>query len=305
MSTLAFTVREEAPEIERTLERENRWALILMAVTLLSAIGVVAISEWAIKRPTGSIALSAFVSEAGSLCLYFLAPVWFMLWRQKEEKALRIALLFYLFNLLVMALVDCTTKGGLWQELHLSPRIHSPRLLWGLLMLLPWLPLALLVRRYPSGAQRIGLGTASWGENVLVGLLAGALLGAHMLLVVTALGRKLIINPWPYILWLLGYELGIQSLGEELFFRGFLFNYLHNYRGKGFWLSAFLSGLLNVAVYMVKGLWVGYAPLALGAQFYILTMAMLNAALFQWRGNLLSCWASNALFSLMASMVVS
>ncbi len=304
MSSLAFVVREETPEIERTIERENRWAFILIAVTLLSAIGVVAISEWAIKKPTGSIALSAFISEAGSLCLYFLAPIWFMLWRQKEENALKIALLVYLFNLAVMASVDYLTKGGLRQELHLSPRIHSPRLLWGLLMLLPWLPLALLARRYPAGAQRIGLGATGWRENVLIGLLAGGLLGAHMLLVVTALGKKLILNPWPYLVWLLGYELGIQSLGEELFFRGFLFNYLHNYRGAGFWSSAFLSGFLNILVYMVKALWVSYAPLTLGAQFYILTMAVVNAALFRLRGNLLICWASNAVFSLLASLVV-
>lgn len=300
MSSIAFILKEEAREIERVLLQENRLAKILLIVTILSAIGMVAISEWAIK----SIALSAFVSEASSICLYFLAPIWFMLWRQKGEKALAVALSFYLFNLAVMALVDYLTKSGLRQELHLSPRIYSPVLLWGLLMLLPWLPLALLAKRYPSGAQRIGLSMVEWRENVFIGLLAGALLGAHMLLVVTAIGRKFIFNPWPYIVWLLGYELGIQSLGEELFFRGFLFNYWHNYKGMGFWSSAFLSGLLNVAVYMVKALWISYAPLTLGAQFYILTMAIMNAALFQWRGSLLTCWVSNVLFSLLASMVV-
>lgn len=305
MSSIAFIVKEEAHEIERVLLQENRLAKILLIVTLLSAIGIVAISEWAIKKPTGSIGLSAFVSEAGSICLYFLAPVWFMLWRQKGEKALPVAFSLYLFNLTVMALVDYLTKSGLRQELHLSSRIYSPVLLWGLLMLLPWFPLAMLASRYPSGAQRIGLSTVNLGENIFIGLLAGALLGAHMLLVVTAIGKKLIFNPWPYVIWLLGYELGIQSLGEELFFRGFLFNYWHNYKGVGFWSSAFLSGLLNVAVYMVKALWVRYAPLSLGAQFYILTMAIMNAALFRWRGNLLTCWVSNALFSLLASMVVS
>lgn len=305
MSSIAFVAKEEAREVEKVLLQEKRLAKILLITTILSATGIVAISEWAIKKPTGSIALSAFVSEAGSICFYFLAPVWFMLWRQKREKALTVALSFYLFNLAVMALVDYLTKSGLRQELHLSPRIYSPVLLWGLLMLLPWLPLALLARRYPSGAQRIGLSTVEWRENVFVGLLAGALLGAHMLLVVTAIGRKLILNPWPYVVWLLGYELGIQSLGEELFFRGFLFNYWHNYKGMGFWSSAFLSGLLNVVVYMVKALWISYAPLTLGAQFYILTMAIMNAALFRLRGSLLTCWVSNALFSLLASLVVS
>ncbi len=305
MSSLVFIVREETAEIEKILGKEKKWANILILVTLFSAICVVAVSEWAIKKPTGSIALSAFVSEAGSICLYFLAPVWFMLWRQKGERALKIALLFYIFNLLLMASVDYLTKSGLREELHLSQRIYSPRLLWGLFMLLPWVLFALLVKHCPLCAQRVGLGTAGWRENLLIGLMAGAFLGSHMLLVTTAIGRRLVLNPWPYTAWLLGYELGIQSLGEELFFRGFLFNYLHNYLGKGFWFSAFLGGLFNVSVYMVKALWVSYAPLTLGAQFYILTMAIVNAALFRWRGSVLSCWVSNALFSLLASLVVS
>ncbi len=305
MSSLAFLVNEEASKIENIIRRENQLARILITVTIISAIFVVAFSEWVIKRPTGSIGLSAFISEAGSICLYFLAPIWFMLWRQKEEEALKIALLFYSFNLALMALVDYLTKAGLRQELHLSPQVNNPKLLWGLLMLLPWVPLIILALRYPSGAQRIGLGTSGWKENIALGLLTGALLGAHMLLVVTAMGRKLILNPWPYSLWLLGYELGIQSLGEELFFRGFLFNYWHNYQGRGFWSSAFLTGFFNVLVYMVKSLWVSFAPLTIGAQFYILTMAVVNAALFRWRGSILSCWLSNAVFSLTASLVVS
>lgn len=304
MSSLAFIVKEEAAEIERTLVQENKLARIFIVITIFSAIFVVAISEWAVKKPTGNIALSAFISEAGSICLYFLAPIWFMLWRQKGEKALKIAFSFYLFSLILMAAVDYLTKSGLRQELHLSQRVSSAGLGWGLLMLLPWLPLALLAKSYPLSAQRIGLSGIGWKENIFIGLLAGAFLGAHMLLVVTAIGRKLFFNPWPYTVWLLGYELGIQSLGEELFFRGFLFNYWHNYRGMGFWSSAFLSGFLNVAVYMVKALWISYAPLTMGAQFYIMTMAVTNAVLFRWRGSILSCWASNALFSLLASLVV-
>ncbi len=305
MSSLAFLVNEEAHKIEDIIRRENQLARTLIVVTIVSATFVVAFSEWVIKKTTGNIGLSAFISEAGSICLYFLAPIWFMLWRQKEEEALKIALLFYSFNLVIMALVDYLTKGGLRQELHLSPQVNNPKLLFGLLMLLPWVPLITLSLRNPSGAQRIGLGTANWKENVFVGILAGAFLGAHMLLVVTAMGRKLIFNPWPYSLWLLGYELGIQSLGEELFFRGFLFNYWYNYRGKGFWAAAFLTGVFNVLVYMVKALWISFAPLTLGAQFYIMTMAIVNAALFRWRGSILSCWISNAIFSLAASLVVS
>ncbi|HDN79849.1 MAG: hypothetical protein DRI61_03130 [Chloroflexi bacterium] len=301
MSTLAFLVNEDAELVERQLTEERRYARFLGILTLVVAALVVGVTE----RTVNSIALSAFISEVGSLCLYLFAPMWFILWRRMGKRAFRYSLAVYAFSVAVMALVDYTTKMGLTKPLHISPRAEDPILMLGFLMLLPWAPFLLVARKYPSEARRVGLCFSRWAENIGIGLLAGLALGVHLLTVALIIRHPVFPRKIPYTLWMVFYEFGIQSMSEELFFRGFLFNYLHNYEGWGMWKSAFITAFANVLIYMMKTSWTELAFVTLAALFYILTMAVMNALLYRWRNNILCCWMSNVFFSLTTTLVVS
>lgn len=49
-------------------------------------------------------------------------------------------------------------------------------------------------------------------------------------------------KPWPFMLFAFCYEVVAQSLSEEMFFRGFLFNYLyHSWNGPLQWFLCSMS----------------------------------------------------------------
>ncbi len=307
MSTLSFLVNEDAAEVERQMAAERSLALRRMLLGIMVAALMITIAERFVKRSAFEpIALAAFISELGSLCVFLSVPIWFALFRPLGRKAVRYAGAVYLLSAAVMALVDFTTKVGLREELHKSPRVDSPVLLIGLVMFLPALGIFYVARKFPVASGRIGLDLRRLRkEDVIVGLIAGALLGLHLLVMASILGRSLRLLSHFYLVWIIAYEIGFQSLAEELFFRGFVFNYLHNYMGWGMWRSAFVSGVANVVVYLVKYQWGGLTVYALATLFYVLTMALGNALIFRWRNNVISCWVSNVVFSLMATAVVS
>ena len=61
---------------------------------------------------------------------------------------------------------------------------------------------------------------------ILVGLGVGLLVSAHFWLTARIAGIDFEAKPWPYLAWQFFYELGPQSLTEELFLRGVVFNEL-------------------------------------------------------------------------------
>ncbi|MCR4407409.1 MAG: CPBP family glutamic-type intramembrane protease [Anaerolineae bacterium] len=291
-STLNIQVRADWNIIEQQARRDaHRNLIILVSIAAFSALATAFVDHFVWT----SEALRSFLVEAASLCLYGAVAVWYAL-RRKPERW-RVAGTTYAFLLAVMALVDYLTKRGLHDTFVGSGQVANPILYIGLLMAFYPLPFFWLIRRYPAEARGIGLYLTRPGLWIGAGLLSAAVLSGHFLF--TSLISKAIqlrFQPLPYLVWTALFEFAVQSLSEELFFRGLVFNHLLNTRQMSLWLAAIISSSANLLIYVVKGGWVENPILTLGVIFYALMMSILSAILYRASGSIIPGWISNAAF---------
>jgi membrane protease YdiL (CAAX protease family) len=279
-----------------TVIQEMRWdqqriLIVVVTVMLLATAGVLVTLSWRIDEGIG-----AFASEALSYGLFFAVPVWYAL--RHRADGWRKAMTVYLLFMVVMLVNDCLIKGELHGELVKSPRAHQPMLYISVSMLLLWLSPLWIVRNYPIQARSIGLDFGKIGQKVLYGSLGAAILILHLGATLRYSELPLSLKPWPYVLFTFCYEVSAQSLSEEMFFRGFLFNYLYRVRQGRLWRTASLVSLLNVLIYLVKFRTSGSLYELFGLAFYVFVMAMMNT-MFLWQGKgILPGVVLNVLFSM-------
>ena len=179
-------------------------------------------------------------------------------------------------------------------------RASSPVLYWGMLALVPLGFILYLMHSYPREFGKVGLHLSSPGTTVLLGLIGGAVLGMHCLASEALLGKSLFSpKPLPYVAWHFAYEAGLQSLTEEMFFRGALFGHLFFARRKGFWTAWLISGGLNTLFYLVRPQWVSNLVTVAGVIFYIAALSLLNSFLYARNRDLTGPYLSNLTFSLL------
>lgn len=292
MLTDIIFVRGDWTGILQKMRRDQRRIFtVATAVMLLATAGVFVTLSWQINK-----GVESFVSEALSYGLFLAAPVWFAF--RHQSGGWRKAIAVYFLFLAIMFFNDWVMKQGLEGELVSSFRASDPRLCISVSMLLIWLVPLWMVRAHPEQAISVGLNFRQVRQQVLYGFLGAAILIAHLWVTLGYSGLSLSMKPWPYVLFMLCYELSAQSLTEELFFRGFLFNYLHGIRQGGLWRTASLVSFLNVLIYLVK-LRAPSSPYEMiGSVFYVFAMAMVNALLYRRWGGILSGLVLNVLFSM-------
>ena len=293
MSLKAFHVRKNWAELTRRMEEDRRtiWRVVFGIVALSAIMTLI------IQRLPLSVALESTIIEAISFCLFYAVVTWYALRFKKEAKW--VVLGIYIWVLLSAVLFNYLTKAGLPGPLHGNQRVYSPTLYFSTLLMLNWIALGWLIHRYPREVKAVGLDLSRPKLKVLYGLLAGGMVGGHFIF--TASFSKMLsfsLKPLPYLTWQLFYELGLRSLGQELFFRGLVFNYLYRARQWGFWAAALLASLLNLSIYL--GVWGrGNPVITAGMLFYIFIMAVINAALYRWSDSIISPVVSSAVFNLL------
>jgi hypothetical protein len=293
-STLKIRVRDDWAIIEQRSTQDARRSLILLiSVAAFSALATAAVDHFVLS----SEAIRSFLVEAASLCLYGAVAVWYALRRRQERW--HVAGLTYAFLLAVMALVDYLCKRGLRDTFVDSGQVDNPILYAGLLMVLYPLPFLWLIRRYPAEARSIGLYMARPGLWIAAGLLSAAVLSGHFLFTgLLSHAIRLHSQPLPYLVWTALFEFAVQSLSEEMFFRGLVFDYLINTHRQSLWQAAIISSGFNLLIYIAKGGWVENPILTLGVVFYALIVSMLSAILYHASGSIVPGWISNATFGL-------
>jgi hypothetical protein len=139
-----------------------------------------------------------------------------------------------------------------------------------------------IVKHARSGALvGLGLGTPTSALAVATGIAAGVGLGGHLLLSASlTLGYRPHVSDVTSLAGALAYDVGVQVLATESFFRGAVFNRLQ--RRWSFAVAATLSSGACVIRYVVDPLLPGTAELMTGALFYVTILSVVNAALF-WR----------------------
>jgi hypothetical protein len=332
VSTLIYSIREDLSEQTAQIERDRRRvyrAIVLVAVAIGPGVFVT-------DRLAGTMAWRSFLAEALSLCLYAAVAVWYGLRvvqsgaGERSRTAWHVALLVYVVGLIIMGLVDLGTKGSLRTPLVSSPQANDP-ILWAGALMIGFIPLLGWVAwRYPDRMSRVGLGFVRplpnrWGEwglaeardlvkgvqtlalsrrklavQILAGLGVGSLIGAHFWLMTRTAGIKLDLKPWPYMAWQFFYEIGPQSLTEELFMRGVVFNYLYFWRGRNFWVAALMASSLELLSLLVKPDNSRDMRVILGVIFYTLASSIASAGLFRWSRSVVPGYVNNVVFSVVS-----
>jgi hypothetical protein len=295
VSTLIYSVREDWAQQIAHSEHDRRrvcWAILLVAVTIGPGVFLV-------DRLVGSVAWRAFLAEALSLCLYAAVAVWYGL-RFHPGRGWRVALLVYVIGLAIMGVVDYGTKRDLGVMLVDSPRADEPILWAGALMLL-YLPLLGWVTwRNPGAMQRLGFSPVRPFSRlvslILAGLGVGLLIGFHFWLTTKTAGMDLSVKPWPYMGWQLFYEIGPQSLTEELFMRGVVFNELYFGRDWNFWTAALAASGLELLSLLVKQDYSTDLIIVVGVIFYTVVNGVVSAGLFRWSRSVVPGYVNNVVF---------
>ena len=300
MSTLIYSMRDDGTGQTNWPGSDRRQVNLVIGLVVLG----IGPGVFLVDRLVGTVAWRAFLAEALSLCLYAAMAVWYAL-RRQPRTARRMAFLVYVIGLSIMGLVDVVTKRGLSKSLVESTRADESILLAGVLMLL-FLPLiGWVVWRYPVEMGRIGLGRVHPRSRlmffVLVGLGVGLLVSAHFWLTVKIAGLDFEAKPWPYLAWQFFYEVGPQSLTEELFLRGVVFNELYFVRTWNFWAAALAASSLELLSLLVKQNYSVSALVIAGAVFYTLVSSIASAGLFRWSHSVVPGYVNNVVFGVLSA----
>jgi hypothetical protein len=140
----------------------------------------------------------------------------------------------------------------------------------------------------------LGLGTPVSAAAVGLGALTGVALGGHLLVAASLTHGYRPRMLAPAVLTDLAYDVGVQVIATECFFRGALFN-----RTQRFWPfagAATLATIATLARYLIDPRLPGSAEILTGMVFYITLLSVMNCWLF-WRfGSLIPCLVSSLLF---------
>jgi membrane protease YdiL (CAAX protease family) len=147
-----------------------------------------------------------------------------------------------------------------------------------------------------------GLGLVWWLTQVLYGLGAGGLVALLVFLAdsFSGVAMPLSLPRLPLLFQHAIYAIGLRAPGEEIFFRGIVYQYLYRRLGKGFWTATLITLPLNLAIYIVQIPRLGSPPLVALALIGPGLMAIASTALYARRGSLVASMINNALFQVFA-----
>ena len=160
-----------------------------------------------------------------------------------------------------------------------------------------YLLVPLWVRHHSARGRLValGLGTPVPPLAIAAGILAGVLLGAHLLVSATLTrGYRPHVGNLATLAAAIAYDAGVQVLVTECLFRGALFNRAQ--RRWSFAVGATLSTVASVARYLLDPLLPGTVELMVGTVFYVTVLSLTSACLFWQFGTLTPAVISSLLF---------
>lgn len=176
---------------------------------------------------------------------------------------------------------------------------------FSVLYLTSYLIIVYTLKHNPCVASELLLSGGKLKQNIFIGLGVGAIFCLHLFFSVKLSGGFSFAMPQPdyFIYWLL-YGISLNSLGEELFFRGLLFKEFIKY-GAGFWVSAISSSLFFASRYLASPDALLNPAVTLGLFFYSIAGGIISCFLVDKTKSLIPSIILNVCFNTMANLVVT
>ncbi|HEX9074545.1 MAG TPA: CPBP family glutamic-type intramembrane protease [Anaerolineae bacterium] len=297
MSLKTVFVREDWQVRSRQRQRADKtqWSLILLTVAICALFALyvfqIPFREELLPRSARGLISTVFLVE-GIYILYRPSHSWQFLFGSGA---------FLLFGILISTAAT---------DLMLASR-SLDRMVFVLLLALVGIGLLvpvwsiLLWLRYRRRDEFLAAfpGSEPWARRFVYGLVGGATIAGVLFLSQSFTGLTVFhdLPPAPVLVYILSYSLGIGPLGEEIFFRGIVFQHIFKSRSKKLWTAIVLTLALNLIVYAAEyyftPTWGYLALLLLGLQAPAI-MIIANSTLFAWKSNLVSPVVSNMIFRL-------
>lgn len=290
MQLLDVVVREDWRKKTKQMRRETtRLWRGLQVLVILAALASMVVSILCPSQPWKDVCHTAL-----SACLFISFSVWTVLRPEKHSVAYA--------GLATLTLVGAAAVG----RLLYPPPGGAPDVagdVWAvvgsLVMLSSWGLLVWTHSRHQAAIEQLGLTTKKWAGNALLGGVAGAALGVHLMLTGHLAGLESGRRPyWAVAVWQVSYWAGLRGLGEELLLRGLGFRLLRERLGRSFWATAAPLTVLSVLPYLATRISVVNEPAGMWVLPYVALMALVNVSLREWRRSLISCLACNVAFNL-------
>ena len=297
MSLKTVYVRQDWEARVRQQQRADKaqWGLVLLTVSICALFALyifqIPYREELLPRAARGFISAVFLVE-GILLIYRPSHSW---------RFLLISGAFLLFGIVI------STSAT---DLILSSRSRDPTvfvLLLGLIgigLLVPgWTILLWLRYRHREQSVSAFPGSEPWARRFVYGLVGGGTIAAVLFLSQSYTGLTVFytLPPVPVLVYILAYSLGLGPLGEEIFFRGVVFQRIFKSREKKLWTAILLTLFLNLMVYAaefyITPTWGYLTLLLLGLQAPAI-MIIANSTLFAWKTNLISPVVSNMIFRL-------
>lgn len=294
---LEITVRSDWRDLSRqaAVQRLRTWRTVqigLAGATLLVLLSSVLAPDAPWRQ---LLRLALFAS------LFWLLPLWALLRSQQSVQAAldRLLQLYpWILAAIAVAAISQPTDNATLAWLPLLA-LTIPALTWPVLRTMR--------RAFPAQCRRLGLVRERWAINLAIGALAGAALGLHLVLTSSFLpGRPVPASPVGLrVVWMLGYQVGLMGLGQELVLRGLAYDALMSMGGNGFPAAAGKIVALNLFIYLAAlavaptvQLWGAAWLLAYGA-----ALALMATFLRHRQQSLLPGLAASVIFNLFIAVL--
>jgi len=238
--------------------------------------------------------------------LSFVLFLTFSLWIIYQSQISNLWRMVVIFLLLVGASViagytfEWPPKGGVTDTgLHLSLPVAI------LIPFISWSILTWSYRRFPNQMRRLGFFPEQWPINLLIGLLAGGILGFHFListLILTGRGVPL-ISVAPQMLWTFLFQVGLAALGEEFLLRGIGFQLLYEEEQNNFWSVAGRIALLDLLIYIVPMFHSAWSMMWVWVLLYQVVFSFIVTFLRHRQGSLVACIMCSVIFHTLLALV--
>jgi membrane protease YdiL (CAAX protease family) len=174
----------------------------------------------------------------------------------------------------------------------------------GFLYLFTYLVINNLKKDYKEELNSLGLDLKNFKKNLVFGIIASLLLSGHLIFTVNLTSYSYFkMLPLDKFFYWVFFEIGMDALGEEMFYRRFVFGELYKHYFN-FWGASFISTIFYILVYLAKPYAFSDAVLLICIIFYHLLQGVLSCYIYSKTKNLTGCIVLNVIFSMVANSLV-